>query len=420
MAQTLDEAAASPRPSYRALLGQNKNFRRVWFATLISLGGDWFNTVALLGLVLDLTGSGFQAALVLAAQMLPQSIFFPIAGPVADRFNRKMIMVTADLVRVLLALGMLLVRSESTVWIGIACVAGIASMEAFYQPASGAALPNLVEPEDLPAANVVAGATWGTMLAVGAALGGIVATTLGRDAAFIINACSFAVSAMLVLSVRANFSAAGLKRTDRHRPIKDLVEGFAFARSHGKIMALLATKGGFGMGVGVIAMLAPFARSRFGAADVGIGLLFAARGIGVILGPPIAARFATQSTSRLFLTIAGSMALYGLGYSMLPFMPGLLLAGLVVVIAHLGGGTQWVMSSYGLQRFTPDNIRGRILSLDLALVSLTVALSSLAAGKLTELIDPGKAISVFAGVAVIYAVAWFLGTRRVVTRPDPS
>src|ERR1044072_7735123 len=104
------------------LLRTNRSFRRLWIAQIVSLGGDWFNTVALLGLVLDLTGSALASGMVLAASILPGFLIAPLAGPMADRFNRRLLMIGSDAVRVFLALGMLLVHSRATVWIGIACL----------------------------------------------------------------------------------------------------------------------------------------------------------------------------------------------------------------------------------------------------------------------------------------------------------
>jgi MFS family permease len=189
----------------RDLVAHNPNFRRLWLAHLISLGGDWFNQVALLGLVLELTDSALNSGLVLAAGILPQFLFATVSGPVADRFNRKVLMIVSDVARVLLALGMLLVRSDENVWIGILCMAGISAFSAFFQPASGASLPNLVKPEELALANTLMSASWGTMLAVGAALGGWVASSLGRDTAFLLNAGSFALSAFLIVRMNARF-----------------------------------------------------------------------------------------------------------------------------------------------------------------------------------------------------------------------
>jgi MFS family permease len=401
------------RGDIRRLLTTNADFRKLWSAQLISLGGDWFTTVALLGLVLDLTGSALNAGMILAASILPQFLLAPIAGSFADRFDRRRLMVTTDLLRIVLALGMLLVRSPETVWIGLFCLAGMSSLSAFFQPASGASLPNLVAPEDLAAANTLTSASWGTMLAVGAALGGVVAGTLGREAAFLIDATSFLVSALLILQIRADFSQRRKPGQIAAGTGHSVKEGFAYARSNSFVLALLASKGGFGLGVGVVALLPIFATDVFGTGDQGIGILFAARGVGALLGPFLAIRYVRDSERRLLIALAASIGIYGLCYLVLAAAPNLAVAAAIAVVAHLGGGAQWVLSSYGLQRIVPDYVRGRILALDLGLVSLTIALSSLAAGRLADLGQPRMIMAGLAGFEVVYGLGFAVFTRRL-------
>lgn len=399
------------RNVYVDLMTKNRDFRRLYVGQLISVGGDWFATVALLGLTLELTGSGLAAALILGGNFLPGFLFSPIAGVIADRFDRRKIMIAADLVRSVLALGMLLVHSPGTVWIGIVTLASLATFGSFFGPASQAAIPNLVTHRQLGPALVLMGSSWPTMLAVGAAVGGVVATVLGRDTAFIINAASFLVSAALIAGVRGAFSEQRRHTTTVH-PIRDIHEGIAYARSDGRLVALLATKAGFGVGAGVISLLPLFAAEVFGGGDLAIGILFGARGVGAVLGPFAARAFVGENQRRLFLAIGGAMALYGVTYLLFPRMPALLPAALCVLVAHLGGGSQWVMSSYGLQQLAPDHVRGRILAFDFALVTLTQFASFLAAGWLSDRSDPRTVATAFASIAIVYAGTWTAASRR--------
>ena len=179
---------AGPQGGVRSawsLLRRNGDFRRLYLASLISLGGDWFLLVALFGLVLEFTDSALAVAFVIAAQDLTYFIASPAAGLLADRLDRRRLMVAADLARMLLVLGFLFVHSSSTVWIAYPLLAVVATFSAAFEPASAAALPNLVDRKDLATANALSGSLWGTMLAVGAALGGIVTATLGRDASIV-------------------------------------------------------------------------------------------------------------------------------------------------------------------------------------------------------------------------------------------
>src|SRR5918992_1150679 len=179
-------------PHYATLLRENPAFARLYAAQLISFAGDWFATVALLGLALELTGMAGLAALVLVLQTGGFAAASPIAGILADRIDRRRLLIAADLARVPVALGFLLARDEGSLWIAFVCVALLAVGAAVFEPTSSAALPNLVDRRRLPEANVLIGSAWGTMLAVGAGLGGLVAVVLGRDVAFVVNAASFA------------------------------------------------------------------------------------------------------------------------------------------------------------------------------------------------------------------------------------
>src|SRR5215475_6565593 len=103
--------------SYARLLRSNGNFRLLWGAQVVSEIGDWFYTLAIYNLLLQLTGRAGSVALALVLQVLPQTLIGPSAGVVNDRLRRKHVMITADLVRVDVVLAMLLVRSRSMVWL---------------------------------------------------------------------------------------------------------------------------------------------------------------------------------------------------------------------------------------------------------------------------------------------------------------
>ena len=429
------------------MLRSNPSFRRLWIAQLISLGGDWFNVVALTGLVLHLTGSSFYAGAVLVASLLPQFLLSPVAGVVADRFDRRRLMLGANLIAAVLALAMLAVRSRGSVWLGLAAMAGIAAMGACFDPASRSGLPNVVEDDQLAAANVLMASTWGVMAAVGAAAGGLVAGLLGRDAAFIANAASFLVAAALILGVRAHLGPldlpglAGLpgvpgvpgEKRRRLRPIRDLAEGAAWARSDGRVMALLAQKIGFGLGTGMIGLLPVFAARVFsgrsasggptgglGSADAAIGILYGARGLGSLLGPFGARAVVRTDLRRLFPAIAAAMALFGGAYALFPAAPGLWAAAGIVLVAHLGGGTQYTMTSYGLQQITPDRVRGRIMAFELGLVTLTMSVSLLAAGRAAEVVNPRAVVELLSGLTMAYAAVWAFATRGLWRQRAPG
>jgi MFS family permease len=157
-----------------SLLHRNPDFRRLYLASFISLGGDWFLLVALFDLVIELTGSALSIAVLIVSQEMPFFLMSPVGGAIVDRLDRRRVMIWCDVVRAGLCLGFLLVNDASTLWIGFVLLACLSSFSAVFDPASSAAFPNLVASEDLGPANALFGSLWGTMLALGAAAGGIV------------------------------------------------------------------------------------------------------------------------------------------------------------------------------------------------------------------------------------------------------
>jgi MFS family permease len=397
---------------YLRLLRENRDFRLLYGATLISLGGDWFLTVALLDLVLELTGSATLASLMLLCQTLPIFFFTPHAGHLIDKLDRRKLMIVVDLARTAACLLPLLARSPSMLPFAYAGVILISIGSAYFEPASQAALPNIVAPEELAAANVLMGSTWGTMLAVGAGIGGAVTMRFGRDASFVVDALSFLLSAAMLWIMRAPFS----EKREAHRTHPPLLESvretFRYAKSNPRVLALLACKGGYGTGAGVVAMLGVFGREVFRAGAWGIGLLFAARGLGALLGPFLVRGAFARDESR-YRAIAACIFVFGLGYAALAMSRSLVIGLASIFFAHLGGGAAWQVSTYGLQRETPDFIRGRVFSVDYGFVTLTMALSSLASGVASDHVGPVAATVGTASMCIVFAVVWGLWTRKL-------
>ena len=195
---------AGPRASL-SLLRRNRDFRALFFASVISLGGDWFLWVAINGLIFESTDKALYVGLAILAQ---ESAFFlasPIGGALADRIDRRKLMIVCDLVRAVVCVAFLLVGPE-TIWLAYVLLPVLATFAAPFDPALSAATPNVVDPADLPAANALNGSLWGTMLAVGAGLGGLISAVFGADTAFLVDAGSFLVSAALLSSIRRSFS----------------------------------------------------------------------------------------------------------------------------------------------------------------------------------------------------------------------
>jgi MFS family permease len=400
------------------MLKSNADMRRVFLAQVISYLGDWFSFVAILGLIDDLTGSKFLISLVMVSFSLPSFLASPIAGSMADRFDRRRILVFVSIIQAVAALGLLLVGKD-TVWLAFLAQSTVSALAAVVGPATESAIPNIArDDEELRLANSLLGSTWGVMLAVGAAVGGVFASVFGRDAAFIANGVSFAVSAILFARIKTPMQQErnAPSQRQRIRPIADMREAITHSRQDPVLMALIFSKTTFAIGAGVVSQLAVLASDVFNGGDASRGLLIGIRGVGTGLGPLIAMRYTRGQLSKV-LTICGFASLAFSGFYFIgAWMPTLWLTAIFVMLAHLGGGAQWTLSSYGLQLRSPDHIRGRILAGDFALVTLMLSLTSALAGLVSEFFGVRQAISGFAFAAAIASVIYIRATQRLRTQ----
>jgi MFS family permease len=366
---------------YVGLLRNNLAFRRLWYGQVVSQLGDWFDSIALFALLLRLTGSGQAVGLLMVAQFLPATGVGLFAGVIIDRLPRKLVMIAANLGSAALVLLFLLVRDASQIWIIYLVAVLKMSLVSFFDPARTAITPDVVSREELIAANAISGATWSAMLALGAALGGVVAGTLGTDAAFMIDSASFVVAALFIWGVPVHETHLSQRTATSH--IQEFREGLAFVFSQRDIALYTLTKSLWSLGGGVLLLLTLFGRQIFPLGVDGalsIGLLYAARGVGAGIGPLLARRFGGDGQQFLRRAIGPSIVLTGIGYTLVSGAPSLLLATLGVMIAHIGGSTQWVFSTSLLQINVPNRLQGRVFAVEGAFLTLATAFSSYSTG----------------------------------------
>ncbi len=393
---------------YLQLLRENRSFTRLWLGQLVSNLGDWFNTVAVLALVYDLTGSGLATGLVIIASTLPAFILTPFAGAIVDRFDRRKIMIVADVTRGFMALGMLLVRNVGQIWILYVFRGLLVAFASFFGPALSAAIPNLVKKEELLSANGLSSSTWGLMLAVGAALGGLAIAAVGRDMAFVINSFSFFFSAAMVLSIHKPFGRkvvhahpASLATTQR-----EFVESLSFMRGHPQVTASVLVKTGLGLTGGILLLLTVFSQAVFHFGDSGIGWLYSVRGLGVLLGPYLARPLVGSDLGKMRRAIVISFFLGAVGYLAFAQSPAFWIAAVCIMAAHMGTGINWTLSSTMLAFLVPDHLRGRIFAIDFGLNTVSAALSTFLVGVALESADPRAVASTMGIVFVVYAAVW--------------
>ena len=422
---------------YLALLRGNRNFRLLYIGQTVSQLGDWFNTVAVYSVLLELTGSATSVAWMLIVQMAPIGVVGPLAGVVVDRMNRRRIMMAADILRGVVILGLLLVRRSDQVWLAYV-VTGIAvCAQAFFEPARTATIPNVTTAEELLPANALSSATWSAMLAIGASVGGVVTAVFGRDVAFVVNSASFFVSALFIAATRYDATpahrsakASAGRRAIAGRPrraidltgIPDLLDGFRYVRRHAHVAALMLVKAGWGLAGGILLLLTIFGQRVFPIgkdAAAGIGVLFGARGVGAALGPITLRWILGQQPKTLRKTIGPAYFVIGVFYVALSMAPVLSLATICVLFAHFGGSILWVFSTVLLQMEVPDEFRGRVFAAELALVTITSSISSYVTGRYLDAgVSPRTVSLVLGGLFFVPGALWLLILSRWQASPE--
>jgi MFS family permease len=373
--------------SYLSILRNNRNFRLLYIGQTISQLGDWFNAVAVYALLLDLTGSATAVAWMMIVQFLPVAVFGPLAGVIVDRVNRRRLMIATDLLRGGLVLMLLFIRRPDQVWIAYVVMAAAVGAQAFFEPARTATIPNITSAEDLLPANALSSATWAAMLALGASIGGLVTALFGRNIAFVVNALSFFASAFFIARTRYDATPAAKPRLEgilALTGVTDLVEGVRYVRQRSHVAALMLVKAGWGLAGGVLLVLTIFGQRVFplaGGSAAGIGVLYAARGVGASLGPIALRWIVGQEPRQLRRSIGPAYFMVGVFYIALAWAPTLWIAALCVLCAHFGGSILWVFSTVLLQLEVPDRFRGRVFATELALVTLMSSASSYWTGR---------------------------------------
>jgi MFS family permease len=408
-----------PAVGYFELLRGNYAFRQLWLGQVVSQMGDWFNTIALYTIILNLTGSGRNVGLLLVARFVPSFVFGPLSGVLADRFSRRSIMIISDLARALVVLGFILVRHADQLWLIYVLTVVQLGLSTFFEPAKTAAIPSIVSDRELVSANAISSVTWSVMLTLGAAIGGLITGWLGTDVAFVLDALTFVLSAALIGSVRFPKRPAREKRKmtmNRALGITETIEGARYVQRRPRVLALLLVKPAWGLGGGILTLLAVFGERIFPvgpSAATGIGVLFAARGIGTAVGPIVARRIAGEGKKRMQVSIGIAFLIGGAFYIAFGLSTSFVFALLVLGVAHTGGSILWVFSTVLLQRGVEDNFRGRVFAAELALLTLTMAASNYATGEMLDRfgLSPRLVTVVIGAFFLLPGIVWFVTQR---------
>ncbi len=400
---------------YFDLLRRNPPFSRLWMAQAISYIGDWFNYIAVAALVTHFGGvSGIAISGLLLARFLPPLLAAPVAGVIADRMDRRLLMIASDVLRTLVVLCFLLINESNWFWLTYVLIVIQSSIGAIFEPARSAFVPSVVAGSDLVIANMLSSVTWSVMLSVGAILGGLVAGAFGTSTAFVVDALSFLLSAAFLLSIQPIYAAENLD-TPKSKDEGRFSDGLRYVRTHPATAATLLIKLGGSIGsfdtIIVLYATTIFVLGQNGTTST--GLLYTAFGIGAIIGPLLIQRFNDESVKRMRRLISVGYGMIALGWFLLAGAPILVAAMAAVCIKAMGSSVYWTYSSVILQKTVPDRYLGRIFAFDQAGFQLATVISTLLTGAATQKTTPELLRTVILGTGALSIIPLLLWTMAL-------
>jgi MFS family permease len=462
--------------TYRQLLASNQDFRRLWIGQVVSEIGDWLNNIAVLALTIQAASQGREGlaiSLYAVSRHLPLFVFGPLAGVIVDRADRRRVMIAADVGRAMLAPAFLLATAGAALPVIYITGAALFSVSAFFNAAKRASIPNLVRGADqLITANSLSASTTAATIAVGSALGGIVATFAGRQFVFILNALTFLVSAEMIRRIKGQTrrhlsrvgnnveaqaitgasAAAGEQsgyalegdnpvrdeqsiqtssksnshprrwKTELVRVFREFRDGLRYVYRVDLLFAIFMVAGFWGLGNGVARALYSLFGAHLGAVsaaglvarptEFGISVLFVAMGVGGILGAPIARRHNTSSPNALEVRMGRSLFLDGSGLVLFSFMPNLVGAALVLIAREINFAIWWTAQQTLVMTATDDRYSGRVFASFETLTTLAMVGSMVVAGLAADQFGIRPVATAGGSVVMFSGVLWFILRRR--------
>ncbi|MFD0558495.1 putative MFS family arabinose efflux permease [Stackebrandtia endophytica] len=356
-------------------LMRQRDFALLWWGGLITFLGNWILRVGLPITVLDLTGSTAALAATTAASFLPSLVLGPMVGVFVDRWDRKRVMVIANLAQAAVLSPMLLVDSADKVWILVAVAFASAGISPFTRTAENALLPRLVEQRHLAVANSLNALNNNLARFIGPLIGGTIAVVGGIVGVAAINAATYLISAGLVFLVRGRHRA-DRGETAESGPIRgmlrDLVEGFAVVRGSRLLWILFAMTVLIGLGEGVMATLfVVFVDRELSGGGEVFGWVVAAQAVGGVAGGLTAGWFAGRFPPRVVVGV--SLVLFGLcdliTFNYPQWNPSPIPALVVMVLVGLPSVLYQATMLTLTQLATSDRLRGRVFALRHATLS---------------------------------------------------
>lgn len=391
---------------------------RVWFlGALVSNVGGWMQATAQDWVVLtELTNNDATAmGVTMALQFGPPLVLVSVAGWVADRFDRRNVLLVTQSVLLLLALGVatLLLSGNMTLPIMFGFAAAFGVTNAFDAPARQAFVSDMVTREETPNAVALNSASFNMARLIGPAVGGILIVLVGTGWVFVINAATFLAMILALMMIRRE----QLMPRERGPQTGGLAEGFRYVAGRSDIITVFIMVfliGAFGMNFPIYASTMAL---EFGRAADGYGLLSSVLAIGSLAGALLAAR-RTQARMRVIILAVGG---FGVAALLASAMPNYWTFAVALIFVGFATVTMLTTANAFVQTTTDPALRGRVLALYMAVIMGSTPVGAPIAGWIVDAINPRAALVVGGVVGLIafaIGVIWTLRSGRVHRRPD--
>ena len=399
--------------SYIGLLRSNGPYRRLFTANEISYIGDWFSMIALFLLAGEASdNSPLAIAGVLATRSFTFAPLEPLTGMLADRYPRKWLMVLGNVWSFIilvsaLALGML-DSLESVYLLGMAMVVG----RAISSNAESAYVPNICTKEELLSANALSSGGWSAAMGIGAGIGGLTISKYGIETALWIDSLTFLIAILLILSLPHGGPEKSIQRSFSTRAmLSEIVSGWSYILSMPSIRRVVLAKAMWASGGGAQVFLLILIGKEAGFGDVaaGIGILYMARGFGSGFGPIVSRRFMANRILIPYL-LGGVLVISGAFYIAVAASEWTVIILVYVFISHGASGVNWVLSTTMLQQRSEDKWLGRVFGTDSLGITLTMGLSTVAAGLILEngILSLRETIIATGALQILAGIFWIL------------
>ncbi len=408
------------------LLKRNRNYRWTWSGQVVSEIGDHFNNVAVFSLALANTGSGLVVTAIMLSRAIPAVLAGPVAGVVLDRLDRKRIMIASDLIRAVVAFGFILAIPRSGTWLLYLLSALLMFASPFFTSGRSAILPTIANKEELHTANSLTQTTQWMTLTIGAFLGGTTVMGFGYKWAFAFNALSFLFSAACISRLRVDRGGFRAERTalaeDKVvRPWHEYTEGLRYMRASPLILGIALLGIGWASGGGAAQILfSLFGELVFNRGPAGIGYLWAAAGVGLLVGGAFAHWLGKRISFGAYKrTISICYVIHGGSYIIFSQMRDFQMALLFLAISRSAIAVSSVLNMSQLLRHVSNEFRGRVFATMETMQWSTMMLSMAGAGVGSQIWSP-RTIGVVSGLLSSSTAFFWLWANLTKRLPEPA